>query len=213
MSRRTRYEALQSEDVEDLPNTPSPDTAPTPAIMAPQEAEENEAVAPAPAGPPKQDTTNVAMPPSYDIATKLPTYEEAEILKIEQDQIDQQQVEPDNFTYMGMKLGTDGIFLCTFIISFLFNWMGLLATLCLSETVAGRLGAIAGFGLSIVKWAAILKHNAVGHEMAQADSWIWWLLIVLGFMIFIRGCLHYIGLKYQWYQMREGGRQRAYLIF
>jgi len=35
--------------------------------------------------------------------------------------------------------------------------MGLLATLCLSETVAGRLGAIAGFGLSIVKWAAILK--------------------------------------------------------
>jgi len=45
---------LQSEDVEDLPNTPSPDTAPTPAIMAPQEAEENEAVAPAPAGPPKQ---------------------------------------------------------------------------------------------------------------------------------------------------------------
>jgi len=38
------------------------------------------------------DTTNVAMPPSYDIATKLPTYEEAEILKIEQDQIDQQQV-------------------------------------------------------------------------------------------------------------------------
>ena len=42
-------------------------------------------------------------------------------------------------------------------VSFLFNWMGLLATLCLSETVAGRLGAIAGFGLSIVKWAAILK--------------------------------------------------------
>ena len=46
---------------------------------------------------------------------------------------------------------------CRVTVSFLFNWMGLLATLCLSETVAGRLGAIAGFGLSIIKWAAILK--------------------------------------------------------
>jgi len=45
---------LQSEDVEDLPNTTPPDPPPTPAVMAPQEAEENEAVAPAPAGPPKQ---------------------------------------------------------------------------------------------------------------------------------------------------------------
>ncbi|KAI0215870.1 NEDD4 family-interacting protein 1 [Lamellibrachia satsuma] len=208
MSGRTRYEALQTEDMDDRPATPTPD----PVTIATQEAEQTAIGVDMAAEVPKQDTTNVAMPPPYDIATKLPTYEEAEILKIEQDQ--QDQLEPENFTYLGMKLGTDGIFLCTFIISFLFNWMGLLATLCLSETVAGRLGAIAGFGLSIVKWAAILKqHNSWGHGLAQADSWIWWLLIVLGFMIFIRGCLHYIGLKYQWYQMREGVRQRAYLIF
>ena len=44
-------------------------------------------------------------------------------------------------------------------VSFIFNWIGLLASQCLSQSVAGRLGSMAGFGLSLVKWVAILKVN------------------------------------------------------
>ena len=92
--------------------------------------------------------------------------------------------EQDRFD--GMTLGTDGMFLCTFLgkldgfcthielkplfnlfvcpydvylfsVAFLFNWVGLLAALCVSNTVAGRFGALSGFGLSIVKWVAIVQ--------------------------------------------------------
>lgn len=43
------------------------------------------------------------------------------------------------------------------LVSFLFNWVGLLVSLCITNTVAGRFGALAGFGLSLVKWVAIIK--------------------------------------------------------
>ena len=42
-------------------------------------------------------------------------------------------------------------------VSFLFNWLGFLLSLCLSNTVAGRCGALSGLGLSIIKWVAIVK--------------------------------------------------------
>lgn len=42
-------------------------------------------------------------------------------------------------------------------VAFLFNWIGFLLSLCISNTVAGRCGALAGLGLSIVKWVAIVK--------------------------------------------------------
>ena len=47
--------------------------------------------------------------------------------------------------------------------SFLFNWLGFLVCICLTNTLAGRYGALAGFGLSMVKWVAIVKvsHSAV----------------------------------------------------
>ena len=44
-----------------------------------------------------------------------------------------------------------------FVVAFLFNWIGLLAAICMTHTVAGRFGAISGFGLSMVKWVAIVK--------------------------------------------------------
>ncbi len=42
-------------------------------------------------------------------------------------------------------------------VAFVFNWVGLLASLCINHTVAGRFGAISGFGLSMVKWVLIVK--------------------------------------------------------
>ena len=42
-------------------------------------------------------------------------------------------------------------------VAFVFNWLGFFAAYCMTKTVAGRYGAISGFGLSVVKWVLILK--------------------------------------------------------
>lgn len=43
------------------------------------------------------------------------------------------------------------------VVAFVFNWLGFFAAYCMTKTVAGRYGAISGFGLSVVKWVLILK--------------------------------------------------------
>lgn len=48
-----------------------------------------------------------------------------------------------------------------FLVAFVFNWLGFFAAYCMTKTVAGRYGAISGFGLSVVKWVLILKVSAV----------------------------------------------------
>lgn len=47
--------------------------------------------------------------------------------------------------------------LCVVAVAFVFNWLGFFAAYCMTKTVAGRYGAISGFGLSVVKWVLILK--------------------------------------------------------
>ncbi|KAL5011346.1 hypothetical protein ScPMuIL_009897 [Solemya velum] len=164
-------------------------------------------------------TSNFAFPygtklPTYTDATNLPSYEEAEQTKkeeVEKQQDIERQQEMDHNKFTGMTIGTDGIFLCTFFISFLFNWIGFLSSLCLSNTVAGRCGALSGLGLSIVKWVVIVKNNDWAGGFASADSWIWWLLILCGFMIFIRGAVQYARVKYEW--QRLTGHLRRYYFF
>ena len=46
------------------------------------------------------------------------------------------------------------------LVAFVFNWLGFFAAYCMTKTVAGRYGAISGFGLSVVKWVLILKVNS-----------------------------------------------------
>lgn len=42
-------------------------------------------------------------------------------------------------------------------VALLFNWIGLFAALCcLTVTIAGRAGAVSGFGLSVVKWSFLV---------------------------------------------------------
>eukprot|EP00914_Ancora_sagittata_P016005 GHVO01031937.1.p1 GENE.GHVO01031937.1~~GHVO01031937.1.p1 ORF type:complete len:252 (-),score=30.38 GHVO01031937.1:251-925(-) len=154
--------------------------------------------------------------PSYSVATSLPTYEEAEESKKQEAEQEEQRrlTTNDNrnvreFNGQEIELGTDALFIATFIFSFLFNWIGLLASLCLTQTIAGRMGALSGFGLSMVKWVAIVKHNNWGEGVAEADSWIWWMLIIMGLLIFVRGCLQYIRIRYQWNRF-PGIRERFY---
>ncbi|XP_060581510.1 NEDD4 family-interacting protein 1-like [Ruditapes philippinarum] len=154
--------------------------------------------------------------PTYQEATTLPTYEEAEKSKaaealIQSDLERQREEEHDRFT--DITIGTDGMFLCTFIMSFLFNWIGFLFSLCISQTVAGRCGALSGLGLSIVKWVAIVKHNQWADGFAEEDSWLWWLLIFCGFMIFVRGAVQYARVKFEWNRFSIHGQVRRYYLF
>ncbi|XP_070198429.1 NEDD4 family-interacting protein 1-like isoform X2 [Littorina saxatilis] len=115
-----------------------------------------------------------------------------------------------NEVFSDMAIGTDGMFICTFLISFLFNWLGFLLSLCLSNTVAGRCGALSGLGLSIIKWVAIVKHRQWASDFADGDSWLWWLLFFCGFLLFIRGSVQYVRVKYEWAQLSN--RLRRYRL-
>jgi hypothetical protein len=153
-------------------------------------------------------------PPAYTVAVSLPTYEEYEQAKEreEQEQEESRHLLPEHsqsFTDIPHQsgdrvLGTDSMFAVGFIFSFLFNWFGLLLSLCLMHTVAGRYGALAGFGLSIVKWILIVKSSDWAQGVAGDDSWIYCLMLAFGLLITCSGCLQYICIKYNWYRRRAG---------
>jgi hypothetical protein len=92
----------------------------------------------------------------------------------------------------------------------LLNWIGFLLLLCFCTTVAGRYGALAGFGLSLAKWTVIIKHSMLTHAARffpggkdggsssvpgvannaanEDESWLWWLPLGFGEQ---RKTLHY----------------------
>nr|XP_031527851.1 NEDD4 family-interacting protein 1 [Vicugna pacos] len=66
-----------------------------------------------------------------------------------------------------MRIGNDGIFMLTFFMAFLFNWIGFFLSFCLTTSAAGRYGAISGFGLSLIKWILIVR---VSCTLAKIES-------------------------------------------
>lgn len=160
---------------------------------------------------------------------------------------DEEMVGPDGSTIGGQRLshaqlsrlvvGTDIDFFCCFLIAFVFNWVGLVCTLCcLTVTIAGRAGAMAGFGLSVVKWALLVMHQSrfaqqklglLPSDLADEDHALdvnlednhyfvasCWLIVVLGFLCFLQGVVHYFKAKrcardYQWLRNRYWGLPAA----
>ncbi|KAK7098016.1 NEDD4 family-interacting protein 1-like isoform X1 [Littorina saxatilis] len=208
MDRTVRYEVLENEEVPAQPVAMAMIVPPAP---PPYEAEGNACAADIPMAQP-------AKLPNYVEATTLPSYEEAERSKMEEAQQRSNEALGDsvvesghsNEVFSDMAIGTDGMFICTFLISFLFNWLGFLLSLCLSNTVAGRCGALSGLGLSIIKWVAIVKHRQWASDFADGDSWLWWLLFFCGFLLFIRGSVQYVRVKYEWAQLSN--RLRRYRL-
>ncbi|KAM7398289.1 hypothetical protein PAMA_006274 [Pampus argenteus] len=102
-------------------------------------------------------------PPSYNVATTLPSYDEAERTKAETSVPlvtgrDEDFVARDDFEDADqLRIGNDGIFMLTFFMAFLFNWIGFFLSFCLTTSAAGRYGAISGFGLSLIKWILIVR--------------------------------------------------------
>lgn len=157
--------------------------------------------------------------PNYVEATTLPTYEEAERSKLEdaaQRSIDAGSASDlesgsGHGAVSDVAIGTDGTFIFSFLISFLFNWLGFLISVCLSNSMAGQCGAISGLGLSIIKWVAIVKQGQWASHLVNGDSWLWWLLFFCGFLLFIRGAVQYVRVKYEWAQVNN--RMRQYRLF
>lgn len=197
MSSNQRYEPVATIE------PPSPPSVPVTLTIAPPPVDAT-VHSPPPPYDPRDEQENlpgadlppsVDLPPSYDIAAKLPTYEEAERVK---EHHDDDLVERNALLIDGgteISLGNDWLFGMCFIMAFVFNWLGFFAAYCMTKTVAGRYGAISGFGLSVVKWVLILK-NTASDEMLVVQSWIWWLFLALGWLIFVRGILVYLHIKW-----------------
>ncbi|XP_024121865.1 NEDD4 family-interacting protein 1-like isoform X4 [Oryzias melastigma] len=132
-------------------------------------------------------------PPSYNVATTLPSYDEAERSKVETSApLDDEFVARDEFEDADqLRIGNDGIFMLTFFMAFLFNWIGFFLSFCLTTSAAGRYGAISGFGLSLIKWVLIVRYSTYFPGYFDGQYWLWWVFLVLGFLLFLRGFVNY----------------------
>ncbi|XP_054481634.1 NEDD4 family-interacting protein 1-like isoform X2 [Anoplopoma fimbria] len=136
-------------------------------------------------------------PPSYSVATTLPSYDEAERTKTETTvPLDEDFVTRDDFEDADqLRIGNDGIFMLTFFMAFLFNWIGFFLSFCLTTSAAGRYGAISGFGLSLIKWILIVRFSTYFPGYFDGQYWLWWVFLVLGFLLFLRGFINYARIR------------------
>ncbi|CAL8275997.1 unnamed protein product [Arctogadus glacialis] len=133
-------------------------------------------------------------PPSYNVATTLPSYDEAErtkaesaVVPMDEDFGTREDIEDSD----QLRIGNDGIFMLTFFMALLFNWIGFFLSFCLTSSAAGRYGAISGFGLSLVKWILIVRFSSYFPSYFDGQYWLWWVFLVLGFLLFLRGFINY----------------------
>ncbi|GLD58507.1 NEDD4 family-interacting protein 2 [Lates japonicus] len=135
------------------------------------------------------------VPPPYSVATSLPTYDEAEKAKAAAMAASAVEVMPrddefpprDDFSDADqLRVGNDGIFMLAFFMAFLFNWIGFCLSFCLTNTIAGRYGAICGFGLSLIKWILIVRFSDYFTGYFNGQYWLWWIFLLLGLLLFFR---------------------------
>ncbi|XP_031839635.1 nedd4 family interacting protein isoform X1 [Nomia melanderi] len=176
--------------------------------------------------PPKAD---FSAPPPYEVATKLPSYEEVQREKTLQGEPHPQIHMPGNIrapqqplTILAIDtdaaegdpesglLGTDFMFFTAFMVAFLFNWIGFLLLMCFCHTIASRYGALSGFGLSLTKWTLIVKHST--DLASRENSWLWWLIMGFGVLICARAIVQYLNIKRGW-RLLPGSAQERLLFF
>uniref|UniRef100_A0A8C7PER5 Nedd4 family interacting protein 1 n=1 Tax=Oncorhynchus mykiss TaxID=8022 RepID=A0A8C7PER5_ONCMY len=158
-------------------------------------------------------------PPSYNVATTLPSYDEAERTKAEAlvplvAGRDEDFVARDDFEDADqLRIGNDGIFMLTFFMAFLFNWIGFFLSFCLTTSAAGRYGAISGFGLSLIKWILIVRFSTYFPGYFDGQYWLWWVFLVLGFLLFLRGFINYAKIRKMADSFSSLARTRVLFIY
>ncbi|XP_014005770.1 NEDD4 family-interacting protein 2 isoform X1 [Salmo salar] len=162
------------------------------------------------------------VPPPYSVATSLPTYDEAEKAKAAGMVLSAVEVIPgeddlpprDDFSDVDqLRVGNDGIFMLAFFMAFLFNWIGFCLSFCLTNTIAGRYGAICGFGLSLIKWILIVRFSDYFTGYFNGQYWLWWIFLVLGLLLFFRGFVNYLKVRNMSESMAASHRTRFFFLY
>ncbi|XP_066562785.1 NEDD4 family-interacting protein 2 [Amia ocellicauda] len=162
------------------------------------------------------------VPPPYSVATSLPTYDEAEKAKAaamsaaSMDVVQREDDFPprDDFSDADqLRVGNDGIFMLAFFMAFLFNWIGFCLSFCLTNTIAGRYGAICGFGLSLIKWILIVRFSDYFTGYFNGQYWLWWIFLVLGLLLFFRGFVNYLKVRNMSESMAASHRTRFFFLY
>lgn len=162
------------------------------------------------------------VPPPYSVATSLPTYDEAEKAKAaamaaaaaEAAQRDEEYPPRDDFSDADqLRVGNDGIFMLAFFMAFIFNWIGFCLSFCITNTIAGRYGAICGFGLSLIKWILIVRFSDYFTGYFNGQYWLWWIFLVLGLLLFFRGFVNYLKVRNMSESMAAAHRTRFFFLY
>nr|XP_004552653.2 NEDD4 family-interacting protein 2 [Maylandia zebra] len=162
------------------------------------------------------------VPPPYSVATSLPTYDEAEKAKAAAMAASAVEVMPrdddfpprDDFSDADqLRVGNDGIFMLAFFMAFLFNWIGFCLSFCLTNTIAGRYGAICGFGLSLIKWILIVRFSDYFTGYFNGQYWLWWIFLLLGLLLFFRGFVNYLKVRNMSENMATSHRTRLFFLY
>ncbi|XP_044285056.1 NEDD4 family-interacting protein 2 isoform X4 [Varanus komodoensis] len=163
------------------------------------------------------------MPPPYSVATSLPTYDEAEKAKaaamaaVAAEAAAQREEEyppRDDFSDADqLRVGNDGIFMLAFFMAFIFNWIGFCLSFCITNTIAGRYGAICGFGLSLIKWILIVRFSDYFTGYFNGQYWLWWIFLVLGLLLFFRGFVNYLKVRNMSESMAAAHRTRFFFLY
>merc|ERR1712212_365413 len=166
------------------------------------------------------------LPPGYQVAATLPSYQQAELdkekLEAGNDVTDQHRAAARESTVergeweleddMDLALlGTDMAFFTSFLAAFLFNWVGFLLLMCFCHTIAARYGALAGFGLSLSKWTLIVQRST--DMIRDENAWLWWLVLAFGFLICVRACTQFVQIKKSWRHLSSSARERLFFFY
>lgn len=100
-----------------------------------------------------------------------------------------------------------------FFMAFLFNWIGFCLSFCLTNTIAGRYGAICGFGLSLVKWILIVRFSDYFTGYFNGQYWLWWIFLLLGILLFFRGLVNYLKVRNMSENLATAHRTRLFFFF
>ncbi|KAM6147242.1 NEDD4 family-interacting protein 2 isoform 2-T2 [Phoenicopterus ruber ruber] len=112
-----------------------------------------------------------------------------------------------------LRVGNDGIFMLAFFMAFIFNWIGFCLSFCITNTIAGRYGAICGFGLSLIKWILIVRFSDYFTGYFNGQYWLWWIFLVLGLLLFFRGFVNYLKVRNMSESMAAAHRTRFFFLY
>ncbi|XP_036615170.1 NEDD4 family-interacting protein 2-like [Trichosurus vulpecula] len=165
------------------------------------------------------------VPPPYSVATFLPTYEEAERARAAGTAASAvpsgEPIQAEDAIFLGdhctgldaeqLRVCQDAIFLVTFFMAFLFNWVGFCLSFGVVSSIAGRYGALCGFGHSLTKWILIIPFSNYFTGYINGQYWLWWIFLLMGLLLFFRGFYSY--LKVRKTSERLGPASRTRWIF